>query len=207
MRKQSQSVRALSQGSRLTDSRCQAFLFALLPPEGQAGGGEAGLPGTPPLLSSLTSCPVASSGLRLWGLWKHLRVSWFQYQQAIVWEPSLSFNSGCRLLPSSSPERMGQSPHWALPRRKPGLPRREQPSSPCVSCKPRFLCPFPQFSPSTPNDFGNHRKYQELLSFFPANADTPWLYLSRFSISFSEKSSEDCTSLSSQRKLGAEGKF
>lgn len=112
---ESQGVRALSQGSRLTDGRCQGFLFALLPPEGQAGGGEAGLPGTPPLLSSLTSCPVASSGLRLWGLWKHLRVSWFLYQQAIVWEPSLSFNSGCRLLPSSSPERMGQSPHGPCP--------------------------------------------------------------------------------------------
>ena len=102
---------------------------------------------------------------------------------------------------------MGQSPRLALPRRKPGLPRQEQPPSPSVSCKHHFLCPFPQFSPSTPNDFGNHRKCQELLSFFPANADTPWLNLSRFSISFSEKSSEPCTSLSSQRRLGREGKF
>lgn len=205
---ESQSIGALSQGPSRTEGRCQGFLFACLPPEGQVGGGEAGLPGTPPLLSSLTSCPVASSGLRLWGRWKHLRVSWFLYQQAIVWEPSLSFNSGCRLLPSSSPERrMGQSPRLAPPRRKPGLPRWEQPSSPSVSCKPHFLCPFPQSSPSTPYDFGNHRKCQELLSFFPANADTPWLYLSRFSISFSEKSSEPCTSLLSQRRLGREGKF
>ena len=42
-----------------------------------------------------------------------MQVSWFLHPQAIVWEPSLSFNSGFRLLPCSKLERrMGQSPRF-----------------------------------------------------------------------------------------------
>lgn len=133
-----------------------------------------GLPGTPPLLSSLTSSPVASPGLKFWGLWKHLQVSWFLHLQAIVWEPSISFNSGSRLLPWSKLERrMVQSLRFGPDQKEAWLAK----VGAAVQLQRLRQTPLP-LAP-TPDGFGNRRKRQALLSFFPANADTLWLYLSK----------------------------
>lgn len=167
---------------------------------------EEGLGFLEPLLSYLPYfLPCRGSGLRLWGLWKHLRVSWFLCQQAVCGgaQPFLQFR--LQTSPLSSPEEgWVRVPVWPCPEGSPGLPRQEQPPSPSVSCK----TPFPMhllILPIHSQRLWQSQKMPRALSFFPANADT-WLYLSRFSISFSEKSSEPCTSLSSQRRLGREGK-
>lgn len=116
-----------------------------------------GLPGTPPLLSSLTSSPVASPGLKFWGLWKHLQVSWFLHRQAIVWEPSLSFNSGSRLLPWSKLEgRMVQSPRFGPDQKEARLAK----AGAAVQLQRLRQTPHP-------------------LAPTPANADRLWLYLSK----------------------------
>lgn len=74
-------------------------------------------------------------------------------------QPFLQFTA----LPASSPERrMGQSPCPALPRRKPGQPRQEQPSEPSGFCTPTSC------RPPAPDGSGNQRKGQAFF-FFPSS--------------------------------------
>lgn len=110
-----------------------------------------GLPGTPSLLSALTSSPVTGPAwdFRALEISVSVLVS-VPMSHCVGAQPFLQFS----VLPTSSPERrMGQSPCPAQPRRKPGGSSHPAPGAPAASTT---SCP------PAPGGSGHHRKRHAL---------------------------------------------